>query len=204
MTVTAPPELPQPSYEELEGLVEEARRRARRRRLLYAAATLALGIGGGVFAAIVLIGGGGSAASDVPAGFHLVQARGPVSHARIVEYTPLPQSVVDVSSGRERRAPLVLEVWWDRNSGLERVVGRIDGRVEFDTVGQTCRRASGLPSGRFCLPPAPFSLQAMGYRWPLDPKKVSVVGRGLFRGHRVIWLRTGTVDDRPSPAQGRR
>jgi hypothetical protein len=197
MTVTAPPQTPQPSHDELEALIEEARRRARRRRLMYAAAAVfAVAIGGGV-AAIVLTAGGGSTAGDVPAGFHLAQARGPVAHAKITEYPPQVQSIVDVATGRERSAPLVLEVWWDRRSGFDRVVGRIDGRVQFDTVGQTCQGPPGSP-GRFCLPPTPFVLQNMHYRWPVDRKAVRVVGRGTFRGHEVIWLE-GLVNGRPSP-----
>jgi hypothetical protein len=194
VTVIAPP---QPSHDELEALIEEARRRTRRRRLIIAAAAaVAAAIGGGVLAVIVLTGGGGSATSGVPAGFHLVQARGPVAHAKIVEYPPLAQTIVDVATGRERSAPLVLEVWWDQRSGFDRVVGRIGGRVEFDTVGQTCQRAPSLPSGRFCLPPPPFILRNMHYRWPVDPNSVRVVGKGTFRGHRVIWLE-GLVNGRP-------
>jgi hypothetical protein len=106
-----------------------------------------------------------------------------------------PQTVVDVATGRERSAPLVLEVWWDRRSGFDRVVGRVNGRVEFDTVGQTCQGASDSPR-RFCLPPPPFILRNMHYRWPVDPKSVRVVARGTFRGHRVIWLE-GLVNGRP-------
>jgi hypothetical protein len=190
MTVTAPPQTPQPSHDELVALIEEARRRARRRRLMYAAAAvLAVAIAVAASSAIVLTGGGGSTSSAVPAGFHLVQSRGPVAHARIAEYPPQPQpqSIVDVATGRERPAPLVLEVWWDPKSGFERVVGRIDGRVEFDTVGQTCQ---GAPDSRrrFCLPPTPFVLEKMGFRWPFDPKRV--IGRGTLRGHQVIWLQS--------------
>jgi hypothetical protein len=193
VTIVAPP---QPSHDELEALIEEARRRTRRRRLFVAAAAgLALALGAGVTAAIVLTGRGGSTTSGVPAGFHLVQARGPVVHAKIVEYPPIPQTVVDVATGRERSAPLVLEVWWDRRSGFDRVVGRVDGRVEFDTVGQTCQGAPDSPR-RFCLPPPPFTLRNMHYRWPVDSKSVRVVGRGTFRGHRVIWLE-GLVNGRP-------
>lgn len=36
----------------------------------------------------------------------------------------------------------------------------------------------------------------MHYRWPIDSKAVRVVGRGVFRGHHVIWLE-GVVNGRP-------
>jgi hypothetical protein len=146
VAVIAPPQTREPSHDEVEALIEEARRRTRRRRLVIAAAAAgAVAIGDGVAALIVLAVGGGSATSGVPAGFHLVQARGPVAHATIVEYPPIPQTVVDEATGRERGAPLVLEVWWDQRSGFERVVGGIEGRVEFQTVGQMCQGAPDSP-----------------------------------------------------------
>jgi hypothetical protein len=76
------------------------------------------------------------------------------------------------------------------------VVGRIDGRVQFDTVGQTCQ-GPDVPR-RFCLPPPPFVLENEHFRWPIDRKAVRVVGRGAFRGHHVIWLE-GLVNGKPSP-----
>lgn len=85
-------------------------------------------------------------------------------------------------------------------SGFDRVVGRIDGRVEFDTIGQTCQRAPGLPSGRFCFAPPPFDLRDRGYTWPVDTKAVRVLERETFRGRPVIWLQ-GLVNGRPTPPE---
>jgi hypothetical protein len=171
----------------------------RRHRLVYAGVALGTLIVAAVAVGIVLTRAGESTASTVPKGFHLVRAQGPVAHATVTEYPSLLRStVVDIATGRERLAPLVLEVWWDRKSGLDRVVGRIDGRIEFDTVGQTCQAISASP-GRFCFPPTPFDLQNMHYRLPADPKYVRVVGRGSFRGHEVIWLE-GLVNGHQSPA----
>src|SRR4029453_18212699 len=154
MIVETPPR-PQPS-QELEALIEEARRRARRRRLISAASAAAVLVTGAVVAAVVFTHGGGGSHVAVPPGYHLVQAKGPVAHATITEYPLTRSRVVDLATGNERSAPLVLEVWWDRRSGFDRVVGRVDRRVQFDTVGQTCK-GPDVP-GRFCLPPPPFVL----------------------------------------------
>ena len=197
MTVVETPPQRQPSQDELEALIEEARQRTRRRRLIIAiSAAAVLVTGAGVFAAVALTRGGSGNNVSVPPGYHLVQAKGPVAHATITEYPLTRSRVVDVASGNERSAPLVLEVWWDRRSGFDRVVGRVDGRVLFDTVGQTCQ-GPDVP-GRFCFPPPPFVLQNMHYRWPIDRKAVRVVGRGTFRGHDVIWLEA-LVSGKPSP-----
>jgi hypothetical protein len=197
VTVVDAPPRPQPSQEELEALIEEARRRTRRRRLIIAASVAAVLVAGAaVFRGVVLTRGGSGNDVAVPAGYHLVQAKGPVAHATITEYPLTRPRVVDLTTGNERRAPLVLEVWWDRRSGFDRVVGRVDGRVQFDTVGQTCQGPD--VSGRFCLPPPPFVLENMHYRWPIDRKTVRVVGRGAFRGHDVIWLES-LVNGKPSP-----
>jgi hypothetical protein len=196
VTVVESPPRPQPSQDELEALIEEARRRARRRRLIIAAcAAVVLGTAA-VFGGVVLARGGSGAQVAAPPGYHVVQAKGPVSHATITEYPGTPSRVVDLATGDERSAPVVLEVWWDRRSGFDRVVGRVDGRVQFDTVGQTCQ-GPDTPR-RFCLPPPPFVLENMHYRWPIDRKAVRVVGRGTYRGHAVVWLEA-LVSGKPSP-----
>jgi hypothetical protein len=197
MTIVEAPPQPQPSQDELEALIEEAHRRARRRRLMtVAAAAAVLVVGAAVFGAVALTRGGSGNDVAVPAGYHVVQARGPVAHATITEYPPTRSRVVDLATGNGRSAPLVLEVWWDRRSGFDRVVGRVDGRVQFDTVGQTCQ-GPDVPR-RFCLPPPPFVLENMHYRWPIDHKAVRVVGRGTVRGHDAIWLE-GLVSGKPNP-----
>lgn len=197
MTVVDAPPRQQPSQDELEALIEEARQRTRRRRLIIAASVAGvLLVGAAVVGGILLARGGSDKHVAVPPGYHLVQAKGPVSHATITEYPPTRSRAVDVATGKERSAPLVLEVWWDRRSGFDRVVGRVDGRVQFEGVGQTCQGPDG--PGRFCLPPPPFVLENMHYRWPIDRKAVRVVGRGTFRGHDVIWLE-GLVNGKPGP-----
>jgi hypothetical protein len=166
MTVIAPPE---PSHGELEALIEEARERARRRQRRTAkAAALAGVLGAGVLTVVVLaLASGGS--SGAPQGFHPVQARGPLAHARI-EWHPsgvLQASVVDIATGRLRSVPVVFDVWWDRKSGLDRVVTSIDGRVQSDSAG------------RATPPPRPFGLQH-GAR---------ISGEPTFRGQQVVWVR---------------
>jgi hypothetical protein len=153
--------------------------------------------GAAVFGAIVLTRGASGNQVAAPPGYHVVQAKGPVAHATVTQYPPLRTRAVDLATGKERSTPPVLEVWWDRRSGFDRVVGRVDGRVEFDAVGQTCQ-GPDVP-GRFCLPPPPFVLSNMHYRWPIDRKAVRVVGRGRFRGHDVIWLES-LMNGKPSPS----
>jgi hypothetical protein len=173
----------------------------RRSRLVYAGVALGtLLVGAAAAAAIVLTRAGESTASTAPQGFHLVRAQGPVAHATVTQPT-LRWTIVDIATGRERPAPLVLEVWWDQKSGFDRVVGRVDGRVAFDTVGQTCQGAPGSPS-RFCFPPPPFDLNDMHYRLPADTRFVRVVGRGSFRGHQVIWLEGLVNGHRSPPSKG--
>jgi hypothetical protein len=175
VSVLDSPPRAEPSQKELEAVIEEARRRARRRRLIIAASAAAVLVTGAVCGAVVLIRGGGGNHVAVPPGYHLVQAKGPVAHATITEYPPTRSRVVDLATGNERSAPLVLEV-------------------------QTCQ-GPDVP-GRFCLPPPPFVLESMHYRWPIDRKAVRVVGRGTFRGHDVIWLE-GLVNGKPSsPSTG--
>jgi hypothetical protein len=174
-----------------------------RRGLIYAGVALgALLVVAGVAASIALTRAGASNAIGVPKGYHLVRAQGAVAHATVTEYpSSLPSTVVDIATGRERPAPLVLEVWWDPKSGFDRVVGRIDGRVVFDTVGQACQGISASP-GRFCFPPTPFDLENMHYRLPADTDYVYVVGRGSFRGQEVIWLEGLVNGHRSPPSKG--
>jgi hypothetical protein len=200
MGVIAPPQPQQPLPDDLEALIEEARRRARRRRLAYVSAgVLVLAAGAGIAAAVFLVGGS-SRSTAVPRGYHLVQARGPVSHALIERRLTNQPTVIDLASGRERPVVVSLEVWWDRRSGLERVVARNDGRAQFDVVGQSCQPAAAGLSGRFCVPPAPFELRQQGFSLPVD-NRARVVSRGRVGGHDVVWLE-GLVLNQPN-APGR-
>ena len=73
MTVVETPPSPQPSQDELEALIEEARRRARRRRLAYLAAAVALVVAAGVAAAIVVLTRDSGSGTAVPEGFRVVR-----------------------------------------------------------------------------------------------------------------------------------
>jgi hypothetical protein len=74
----------------------------------------------------------------------------------------------------------------DRGRDLFRAIARVDGRVQSDTSGRPCQIVTGF-RGK-CLPPKPFDLRSQGYAWPVDPSVARVVGRGVFRGHDVIWV----------------
>jgi hypothetical protein len=177
MTVTVPP---QPSQDELEALIEEARERARRRRLRNAAAAVAVAaIAVGVVSAFVF-SAGGPGTDGVPNGFQLVHARGSVEHAQIEWYPTgsYAQRVIDLRTGVQRRAPVIFDVWWDRGRNLFRAVAKVDGRVQSDTAGRPCQTATGF--GPRCLPPKPFDLRREGYTWPVDPTIARVTGRGTF------------------------
>jgi tetrahydromethanopterin S-methyltransferase subunit F len=131
MSITVPP---QQNQDELEALIEEARERTRRRRLRNAVAALAAAaIAVGVVSAFVVVGRG-AGTDGAPEGFTLVHARGPVEHAQIEWYSTgqMAQRLVDISTGEQRRAPVVFDVWWDRGRDLFRAIARVDGRV-------TCR-----------------------------------------------------------------
>jgi tetrahydromethanopterin S-methyltransferase subunit F len=185
MTINAPP---QPNQDELEALIEEARERTRRRRLRNAvAAVAAAAIAIGVVSAFV-VAAGSRGTDGVPKGFTLVHARGPVEHAQIEWHSTgqTAQRVIDVSTGAQRGAPVVFDVWWDRGRDLFRAIARVDGRVQSDVSGRPCQAAIGF--GRTCLPPKPFDLRHEGYAWPVDRSVARVVGKGVFRGHDVIWV----------------
>jgi hypothetical protein len=169
-------------------LIEEARERTRRRRLRNAvAAVAAAAIAIGVVSAFV-VAAGSRGTDGVPKGFTLVHARGPVEHAQIEWHSTgqTAQRVIDVSTGAQRGAPVVFDVWWDRGRDLFRAIARVDGRVQSDVSGRPCQAAIGF--GRKCLPPKPFDLRHEGYAWPVDRSVARVVGKGVFRGHDVIWV----------------
>jgi len=203
MTTIAPPPRPQPSQEELEALIEEARRRARRRRLAYAAAAAIVLAVAGVVLGIVLMQGGGSSTA-APTGYHFVQAKGTVSHERVEQVWRLCRGpitgppvcgperktrLVDLATGKARPASDVQEVWWDPKSGLVRVVDRTAGQVAFDQVGQQCAVPGSKPGDpRFCNEPPPFGLAKFGFALPVDPSRARIAGRGVVRGHDVIWV----------------
>jgi len=176
----------------LNALMEEARRRARRRRVVYACLGLAIAASGAAYLGLQLGGGGGGSAGGVvaPRGFHLVPAQGPVAHAVIDESSPTWARSVDLSTRSVHPAKVSEEVWWDRKTGLVRIVQRVDGQVRSDLVGQTCAVFFQHPGRRRCYAPDPFvllpgeralphfGLHGTGRR----------VGVGDYHGERVTWL----------------
>jgi hypothetical protein len=177
--VEAPPE---PSHDELEALIEEARRRARRRRLLIGGAIATALLLGGLATGLVL-GLRGGTGTAVPKGFHLVQARGPVRHLRI-ENLRDSTSTIDAATGVARPTRTIQELWWNESTGFARTVYREGGRVVADWVAQGCQ---GAGRSRFCIPPWPYVpyFQLGGGPRPAATRRVAT---GIFRGHSVVWV----------------
>ena len=174
---------PQPSQDELEALIEEARRRARRRRLLIGGAIAAAVLLAGLATGLVLVFRGG-ASTAVPKGFDLVQARGPVRHLRFENL--LDRGTAIDSSGAANRVPMTQELWWNESSGLTRTVYRRGGRIVADWVEQQCQ---GSGATRLCTPPWPYipyqQLPSVAQRPKSDFRRV---GTGTFRERRVFWV----------------
>ena len=182
MTVVETPPRPQPSQDELEALIEEARGRARRRRLAFVVGALAvLGAAVATLGVLRATTSGGQSAS-LPPGFHAVRARGPVRHALIDQLVPDTYSTIELASGRAHKTKVTQEVWWNEGTGLARTVLRLDGVVVSDVVQHLCQ---GSGPTRFCFPPSPFDLRQKRMTWP--PRDARPAGRGMFRGDRVLW-----------------
>jgi hypothetical protein len=196
MTVTAPPEVPPPSYDELEALIEEARRRARRRRLLIAGGTVVAALAaGGILAALLWPGGKSASGGDLLEGLHAVQAQGPVRHALVEQLLPR-KTTIALDTGRGRPTRQINELWWDARSGLSRMLAREDGVVVADLVQRNC---FGVGRGQMCLAPSPFDLLSRGVAWQPRSKIAKRVGTGTFRGHRVLWVEQLVVPERKPP-----
>jgi len=185
----------EPSHDDLEALIEEARRRARRRRLLVGGAIAGSLLLAGLVTGLVLAFTGGSGTA-VPKGFHLVRARGPVQHAFIENVVPPPAQTLDLATGNARPTRGSSEVWWDPRSGFVRTLYRYDGRVGADWVEQQCQVIGH--GKRFCPAPEPFDLKMRGLGWPPRKHFARRAGTGTFRGHRVVWIE-GLVQ----PGQGK-
>jgi hypothetical protein len=184
VTVVETPPQQQPSQDELEALIEEARRRARRRRLAITAAALAAVAITSAVAIVIIVASGRDSGERLRDGFHAVQARGPVQHARLVDLKP-SRSTISVATGRVRPTRETREVWWDPRSGLYRTVYREDGIAVAQFVQQGCQ---GSGRGRFCFPPSPFDLAVRGLGWPPKTHFARQVGTGTFRGRPIVWI----------------
>jgi hypothetical protein len=182
VTVVETPPQPQPSQDELEALIEEARRRTRRRRLAYIAGALGVALAVGVALIIVGLVRGGSG-TTVPKRFVLVHARGPVLHARLEDLNAYVKTVA-LADGSVKPTRVTREVWWNESTGLYRTVYRYDGVVIGDLVQDGCF----TPNRRICMPPAPFDLQLKGRGWPPKKNYARRVGTGTFGGRPVVWV----------------
>lgn len=212
MTIVDPPKVrpPEPPPHDDEALIEEARRRARRRRLAYAGAgVLALAAGGTVVAVLSLSGRQGKTSAKPPPGFVAVKAEGPVAHV-LVEHRWWPhrwwpyETTTNLLTGRDRPARNTEEIWYDPRSGRMRVVGRVDGRKQFDVAGRDCQTFASGPIRHLCFPPSPFDLlRTANYKWPLDRRISRVTGTGTFRGRKVVWVQA-LLNGRPPPGGGNR
>lgn len=195
MVVTAPPGSPQ--HADAEALVEEARRRAHRRRLAYAvAALLALVIGAGAWIGLTLTSGDSTDTTAAPPGFGLVKARGPVEHQMIETQTLARPVTIDLATNRQRPTRTTSELWFDPDSGLARVVVRLDGRTQSDQVVSCDKTRYGS-----CVPGYSFATNS-----PLDSRGyVRDPGTYRFHGREVIWagkpLKRGFG---PTPGSGER
>ena len=182
MTVVETPPHQQPSQDELEALIEEARRRTRRRRLAYIGGALGVALAVGVALVIVGLVRGGSGTA-VPKGFVAVHSRGPVLHARLEDLNAYVKTVA-LADGSVKPTRVTREVWWNKSTGLYRTVYRYDGVVIGDLVQDGCF----TPNRRICMPPAPFDLQLKGRGWPPKKNYARRVGTGTFRGRPVVWV----------------
>ena len=183
MTVVKTPPQRQPSQDELEALIEEARRRARRRHLLIVTGVVSLLLLVGAAAGAIALTRDGGAAEGLRDGFHAVQARGTVQHARLEDLSAFVKTV-SLPSGAVKPTRLTREVWWNPGTGLYRTVYRYDGA----DVGVIVQRACFGQKPRFCLPPSPYDLRLRGQGWPPKHNRARQVGRGNFRGRPIVWV----------------
>ena len=184
MTVVETPPQRQPSPDELEALIEEARRRAWRRRLAITAAALAAVVITTAVAVVIIFATGRGSGERLRDGFHAVQARGPVQHARL-ENLKSSRSTILVATGHVRPTRETREIWWDPRAGLYRTVYREDGVAVAEFVQQGCQ---GTGPRRFCFPPSPFDLGIRGLGWPPKTNFARRMATGRFRGRPVVWI----------------
>jgi hypothetical protein len=181
VTTIAPP---QPSHDEVEALIEEARQRARRRRLITSVAALAVATAAVAVGTIIAMLSSGAGGRTAPAGLRLVKAQGPVTHA-VLDWGSYGGTwrMIDVAGGQDRLAKFTEEIWYDPRSGLWRDLFRVEGRTKSDLAGR-CRPA---PKQVPCASDVPLKY-LRPFPWPPSRSGLREKGPGLFRGHSVIWL----------------
>src|SRR5262245_27628963 len=101
-----------------------------------------------------------------------VPANGPVAHLTVR---------IEMTHGQRTFSPVTTESFYDKQQGLVRLISRGDGKVlaDYTTVGKEDEFSSfpGLLDG------------AAFYRQALAGGRARVVGKGVWRGRRVYWLR---------------
>ena len=105
---------------------------------------------------------------------------GPVLHAVIESDVP-NETIVTLSSRRERPVSQTLEYWYDGDRGSLRAISSVNGGGVVDTLVQ---RDGTEPR----LDPA-LTAFVSRYRDALKSGEAREVGRGTFDGRSVIWLR---------------
>jgi hypothetical protein len=106
--------------------------------------------------------------------------QGPVLHVVIASDVP-NETIVTLSSGRERPVPQTIEYWYDGDRGSLRAISSTNGGVVVDAL---------VPRNRTepLLDPA-LTAFVSRYREALKSGQAREVGRGAFDGRSVIWLR---------------
>jgi hypothetical protein len=105
---------------------------------------------------------------------------GPVLHAVIASHVP-NETVVTLSSGRERPVSQTIEYWYDADRGLLRAISSTNGGVAVDALVPRDRTGPLLDPG--------LTAFVSRYREALKSGQAREAGRGTFDGRSVIWLR---------------
>jgi len=106
--------------------------------------------------------------------------QGTVLHVVIASHVP-NETIVTLSSGRERPVPQTIEYWYDADRRLLRAITSTNGGVVVDAL---------VPRDRTepLLDPA-LTAFVSRYRAALKSGQAREIGRGTFDGRSVIWLR---------------
>lgn len=114
---------------------------------------------------------GGESVSVLDRALAAVPERGPVAHLTVR---------VEITHGKRTFSPLTTESFYDKETGLVRVISRNDGKVlaDYTTVGE---------EDEFSLFPGLLDGAAF-YRQALASGRARVVDDGVWKGRQVYWL----------------
>jgi hypothetical protein len=159
----------------LDPLIAEAKRRARRRRWL-------------VLLAVVAVAAAAAASLELrPASGSGVAARGgrPVTHIVIKE---LPSTVYfNLKTGRKTVKTVGEEMWFERGqTGWHHIIATEGGRPAGD---QVWRAQYTRPNTQAAAVDGFYAALATDFRSALKSGRFQLVGRGIFDGRQVDWLR---------------